>query len=278
MNHLNFKVISILLIPFLLSCNPPESEETGKAGKAERMGPEDAPTYDEVLEDPPEYRDIEKSRLLGKIRPQSDSLFVEVPVPAANREGLFLRSEALEAFLKMRQAAKEDGIALKIISAFRSFNHQKWLWENKFTGKQNSGGKNMASAYPDPRERTKNILNYSAMPGTSRHHWGTDVDINSLNPEYFQNGKGKQEYNWLKENAAGYGFYQPYTANREGGYSEEHWHWSYMPLAGHYYYNFREKISYKDIQGFEGSRFAPELKVIERHVLSNINPACKDQM
>jgi D-alanyl-D-alanine carboxypeptidase len=55
------------------------------------------------------------------------------------------------------------------------------------------------------------IMNYSAMPQASRHHWGTDVDINSVEPEYFESGQGLKEYTWLQENAWKFGFCQPYT-------------------------------------------------------------------
>jgi zinc D-Ala-D-Ala carboxypeptidase len=57
-------------------------------------------------------------------------------------------------------------------------------------------------------------MQYSSMPGTSRHHWGTDVDLYALDDIYFTYGDGKIVYDWLLANAANYGFCQPYTANR----------------------------------------------------------------
>jgi len=63
------------------------------------------------------------------------------------------------------------------------------------------------------------------MPTASRHHWGTDVDINSVDPDYFLNGTGLQEYEWLKKNAYKYGFCQPYSpkdsVHRSTGYNLE---------------------------------------------------------
>jgi len=50
------------------------------------------------------------------------------------------------------------------------------------------------------------------MPGTSRHHWGTDVDLFSLDNKFFESGDGKIWYSWMVQNAAKYGFCQPYTA------------------------------------------------------------------
>lgn len=57
---------------------------------------------------------------------------------------------------------------------------------------------------------------YSSMPTTSRHHWGTDMDINSVEPEYFESGQGLLEYNWLKANAHKFGFCQPYSPKDDG--------------------------------------------------------------
>ena len=84
-------------------------------------------------------------------------------------------------------------------------------------------------------ENAKKILLYSSMPSTSRHHWGTDIDINSLEPSYFEYGRGKIEYDWLVKNGAKFGFCQTYSDfaknDRSSGYQEESWHWTYMPKS-----------------------------------------------
>ena len=38
------------------------------------------------------------------------------------------------------------------------------------------------------------------MPSTSRHHWGTDLDLNNLNNSYFTSGKGKKIYKGSEKN------------------------------------------------------------------------------
>ena len=100
------------------------------------------------------------------------------------------------------------------------------------------------------------------MPTTSRHHWGTDIDLNSLSNSYFEQGKGKKEYEWLIENANKYGFYQVYTSKENGrtGYNLEKWHWSYLPLASEYLKFYNANITYKDISGFKGSEYSEENK------------------
>ncbi len=258
-----------LIIPVLMACN--------SAGIENSANDQDSVSSDSLQNSPEatvEYPDIPAEYLTGRIKAEKDTLFTEIEVPVANRGGLYLRKEALDAFEGMREAAAEDGINLQIISAFRSFNYQKWIWDSKFDGRRKSGGKNMLNEFPDPKDRVDAILNYSAMPGTSRHHWGTDIDINSVNTSYFLSGKGKEVYEWLVKNAKKFGYCQVYTSGREDGYNEEHWHWSYLPLANDYMHNFKEKITYDDIQGFSGSQYAKELDVIKRYVLGNINPDC----
>jgi LAS superfamily LD-carboxypeptidase LdcB len=220
--------------------------------------------------------EIPHNYLLGTIQPATDSLFVEIPLPLASRPGLYLRREAYAAFCAMRQDALQQGIQLTILSAFRSFETQQQIWDAKFNGTRTSDGKNMLTSFPDPRDRVEAILQYSAMPGTSRHHWGTDIDINSVNPHFFRTGKGKEVYMWLQENAHRYGFVQVYTPQRTDGHKNEPWHWSYLPLAQDFYRAYQATVTYDDIQGFAGAQFARELDVIKRFVVENINAACRE--
>lgn len=84
------------------------------------------------------------------------------------------------------------------------------------------------------KERLDTILKFSALPGTSRHHWGTEVDLNSVNVADWKPGKKDSLdtlYTWLQTNAPKAGLIQSYTAGRKGGYSEEPWHYSYAPIA-----------------------------------------------
>ncbi len=219
----------------------------------------------------------QKGMLLGKAQPsQRDLLMVSVAPGFANRDGLLMHRDAYNAFLKMHQAAQQDGISLTIISAYRSFDHQKRIWENKWNGQQVLSGNIRATDIADPEERASEILRFSAMPGTSRHHWGTDIDINSLNNSYFLSGRGKKEYDWLKENAHKYGFCQPYTQRSDRnntGYEEEKWHWSYLPVASVYLETFKDSVQYQHIKGFDGWQTAEPLQVIENYVMG-INKDC----
>jgi LAS superfamily LD-carboxypeptidase LdcB len=226
-----------------------------------------------VIETPALYS---KDELLGKINPKSHPAFIAVDQKYTPKTGIFLRKETYAAFIRMHDAAIKEGVNLSIISAFRSFYDQKAIWEQKWNGGKPVAGKNLAKEVPDFVERAKYILLYSSMPGTSRHHWGTDIDLNSLENSYFASGDGKKIYDWLAKHAAEYGFYQPYTpkpATRTVGYEEEKWHWSYLPIAKPMMQTYLKTITYSDINGFLGWETAAKLQVIDNYV-KGINPAC----
>lgn len=214
--------------------------------------------------------------LMGKFDPAKHPDFVRVDPPYSDREGLYMRREAFEAFSTMRQAASGEGISLRIISAARSFDYQKGIWERKWTGERLVDGQNLSQTMPDPAERAAKIMQYSAMPGASRHHWGTDIDINDLEPGYFESGKGKKEYDWLAAHAGEYGFCQVYCQKgdkRPTGYNEEAWHWSYLPLSQAFTAEAARVMKDTDIQGFKGAEAAVPLGVVKNYVLG-INPEC----
>lgn len=219
----------------------------------------------------------EKIYLLGKFDPSRGENFS--PIPAQFNIGgykMYLRRETLDAFLKMRDAAEKDTVDLKIISATRNFNYQKELWNNKWTGIKIVDGQNLAKSILDEQERFKKILEYSAVPGTSRHHWGTDIDINGAEPAYFNSPKGAKEYEWLVKNAPFFGFCQTYNlkgSERPTGYNEEKWHWSYLPLSRKFTEDYKNLIKDEDIKGFNGDEYVSGENLINNYVLT-INPEC----
>lgn len=212
---------------------------------------------------------IDKKYLLGQFDETKDSRFVKIDSQYARGSavGKFLRRESYDAFVKMAGAAKKEGVTLFIISATRNFSSQKAIWENKWEGKTKVEGKDLTTVADLP-ERARLILLYSSMPGTSRHHWGTDMDLNSLDNSYFASGEGLKIYQWLQAHAVEFGFCQPYTSKVNGrtGYEEEKWHWSYLPLSKQLLKEYKNQIRYGDINGFKGSEVASKLGVIEKYV------------
>jgi len=222
-------------------------------------------------------QDIDKNLLLGKFQPSKHPDFEKISIPYTNRDNMYLQKEVLLAFKQMHSAAKEDGVKLTIISSTRTYYQQKIIWENKWNGNTLVNGINLRTSVFDDKERAVKILTYSSMPGTSRHHWGTDFDLNSLNPEYFTYGKGKKEYEWLEKYAIRFGFCQPYKykgKSRIDGYEDEPWHWSYLPIARAYLDEYMKNINFVDISGFIGYETAQDIDVISKYVLS-INEECK---
>lgn len=202
------------------------------------------------------YR-VNKNFLLGKTDYHKEFGFMKVTADHATKP-LFLKEETYLAFIEMYEAAKKEGISLRIISGTRNFHEQKAIWERKW------------KAFSDltSEERMQKILEFSSMPGTSRHHWGTDMDLNNLENSYFESGKGKLEYEWLTRNAEKFGFYQVYTSKDAGrtGYAEEKWHWSYLPLADLYLRLYNELVEYSDIADFKGAELAEQINMIPHYV------------
>ncbi|MCX7768869.1 MAG: M15 family metallopeptidase [Flavobacteriales bacterium] len=214
--------------------------------------------------------------LTGRFDPQTEPYFMTVPETLTLQKGARLLFPVVRAFVRMAQAAQKDGIILKVLSATRTFDKQKQIWEDKWFGRRLVEGRNLHHENVPPLERARLIMRYSAMPGTSRHHWGTDVDINAVEEGYFQSAPGLQEYNWLMRNAHRFGFCQVYTARSTGrttGYEEEKWHWSYMPYASRIRLLYNQIVNYSHLQGFAGAEAATELKVIENYV-NGIHIAC----
>tara|TARA_B100001287_G_scaffold240571_1_gene215036 strand:+ start:190 stop:1344 length:1155 start_codon:yes stop_codon:yes gene_type:complete len=205
----------------------------------------------------------QKDFLMGRFNPKTHPDFVKVDKEYHTKSEMYLLKETLEAFIKMRESAKLDGISLTIVSGTRNFDAQKRIWEKKYERNKNKGLSDI--------ENIKKIMVWSSMPSTSRHHWGTDIDINGFD-EYFdgKNPKANKEYEWLKENASKFGFCQTYTEKKEGGrltgYNEEKWHWSYMPIAKQLLEDYSKLIDYTDIKGFSASEFSQELNIIEKYV------------
>ena len=175
--------------------------------------------------------------------------------------GFLLESETAVAFEKMRTSAAKDGINLAICSAFRDFDRQQVIWNAKASGKRvllDSDSKPVDVDKKSPEQIIALILLWSALPGTSRHHWGTDIDVfdsNSISKanlqlipqEYTSNGPCHQLYTWLVNNAEQFGFYFPFQQGLSG-VSAEPWHLSYFPVSKGFIDSFDSQILRKILQ------------------------------
>ncbi|MEM6580518.1 MAG: M15 family metallopeptidase [Pseudomonadota bacterium] len=164
--------------------------------------------------------------------------------------GHHLMPAAAMAYSKLQQAGREAGFELTIASSFRSYDRQLAIWNGKASGARavhDDDGQPVAVDALPPEEKLRAILRYSALPGSSRHHWGTDLDVYDaaavesdyrvqLSPqEVAAGGVFDAMHCWLDERMAvgeSFGFYRPYKTDR-GGVAPERWHLSYAPIAAH---------------------------------------------
>ena len=163
-----------------------------------------------------------------------------------------MHKTAKAAFEKMKTAARKENINLEVVSAYRSFHRQKDIFEGKY--------KRFTAEGLTPEKAIDKIIEYSTIPGTSRHHWGTDIDIidanarrpaNVLMPENFH-GTGPYCHlkSWLDENAEGFGFFEVYTdkGNRKG-FKYEPWHFSYAPVSKPMLEAYQKQINVRNAFG-----------------------------
>ena len=195
-------------------------------------------------------------------------------------EHINLRKEAHDAFVEMKRAAYSEGMDLKIVSSYRNFYRQEGIWERKYLQFTEEKGMTKLGAI-------EKIIEYSTIPGTSRHHWGTDIDIidgypkttgDVLVPEKFEEGGLFHLLKkWMDDNANKYGFYLVYTDNpKRKGFKYEPWHYSYAPLSVPMLKSFRRRNIFKllleeDIIGKENFTTGFLKGYIQNNIL-DINP------
>lgn len=152
---------------------------------------------------------------------------------------------AAAPLLQMRRAASDAGFDLVPLSGFRDFDRQLAIWNGKFSGARpvlDAGGEPVDLRTLDPAGRIRLILLWSALPGASRHHWGSDLDLIDakavpagysvrLTPDEFApDGPFARLSAWLDANASRYGFFRPYRGLRSAVQAEP-WHYSFAPVA-----------------------------------------------
>ncbi len=163
-----------------------------------------------------------------------------------------LHRDIVNDFIKLQTAAAQAGFQLEIVSSFRSYARQLTIWNEKTQGKRSllsTEGKILDFNSLPEEDLVHAILRWSALPGASRHHWGTDLDIYDeknrptdyevqLTPaEVADEGFFGPLHLWLDEQIAknkSFGFFRPYAEDL-GGVAPERWHLSYAPVAQFYF-------------------------------------------
>ena len=185
----------------------------------------------------------------------TDRHLVDVALSQNSRaqNSVLVHQKALTPFLDLKTEAAKQGFDLCICSGFRSFERQMLIWNQKLLGERpviDELGDPINMSQLDSWQQIQAVLRWSALPGTSRHHWGSDFDIYDANamPEGYQiqlttdecEGEGvfAPMHEWLsgvfiKWQERSKGFYRPYAIDR-GGVSPEPWHISYAPISNSY--------------------------------------------
>lgn len=171
-------------------------------------------------------------------RSRTHILQLEAPRSALHRD-------VVEPFLALRAAAAADGFDVAVSSSFRDFEAQRRIWNSKFRGERDLLDENGVAIDPtglDDEQRVDHILRWSALPGASRHHWGTEVDLYDaaampagyrlqlVPAEFAPDGMFGAFADWLARHALRHGFYRPY-ATFLGGVRPEPWHWSHVEVS-----------------------------------------------
>ena len=138
---------------------------------------------------------------------------VEMTTPYS-KEGIYLVEEARDNFYKLVDKAKEEGLTIRAISAYRGYTYQKRLYDKYVE----ADGVNKADTY-------------SARPGYSDHQTGLVVDVDNTISS-FENFTNTKEYQWMLDNSYKYGFILRYPSGKESitGYQFESWHYRYVGL------------------------------------------------
>ncbi len=196
-----------------------------------------------------------------------------------------LEERTQAAFNKMQTAAAKDGIKIEVASGYRSFDRQRQIWNGKYEKYAAQGLK--------PNAIFDKIVEYSTVPGTSRHHWGTDIDLIDCNATYsgsvlvtdkfHGNGPFCKFKEWMEVNASNFGFELVYTlSENRTGFEYEPWHYSYAPISKQYLADYLTQIDFvpflrsQNILGMDKISDERLNRYFKEHV-QGINPALQSE-
>lgn len=187
----------------------------------------------------------EKDLICYGLRDPKSADFVEI-------EGYPVDKKVLPFYNKLKEILAKDGFRLRMESAYRPFERQLSIWNRKASGELK-----LLDAQGLPMERPQDeeqlmfaILTWSALPGASRHHLGSDLDVVDGNacPEGYEveltpaecEGMFAPFHNRLSElieSGESAGFKRVFVPGR-GKIQPEKWHIAHLPTSRRYLENF----------------------------------------
>lgn len=160
--------------------------------------------------------------------------------------GFEIHQDVMEDWLALQHAAHREGIDCQLVSSYRNFHRQLQIWNKKWRGEAtlfDKHGDALDHQLLDEDAKIDAILTWSALPGGSRHHWGTDIDVydkhavdacgqgfDLVDAEYRQGGPCYSLAQWLNDNIDKFGFFRPFMKDNNG-VSVELWHLSHTKTA-----------------------------------------------
>jgi LAS superfamily LD-carboxypeptidase LdcB len=182
----------------------------------------------------------------------------------------------MKAYWALKEKAREDHWRLILVSGYRSFRSQRRIWNASDEAYLKKGA-------TDQKKRVEAVMSLASVPGLSRHHWGTDLDISEtslrgqlVNIESDTPEKVLKFYRWMEENAPKFGFCKVYLGN-DGPVKHEPWHWTYLPFSKTYQKRFMAIEDFKrifDINIEDVDYLMKNFKRILEGEKRSINPAC----
>lgn len=133
---------------------------------------------------------------------------------ADGREHLLI-PVAEKAWRRLSSTAKADGVALHIVSAFRSIDRQAEIVRRKL----------------ELGLSLDQVLSVSAPPGYSEHHSGRAVDVATEGcPPLETEFENTEAFQWLSAHAGRFGFALSFPLGNRHGYAYEPWHWYFQGI------------------------------------------------
>ena len=159
------------------------------------------------------------------ISPELDySDFLRIPEEYThNNSKIYILATAHQPVVALLQAAEEEGILLKVDSAYRSAGYQKRIFKRMLAE---------GRTFDD-------IIRYVAPPGYSQHMLGTAVDFFPSNWRFSDTA----DYTWLQENTARFGFEETYSRFNPMKMLWEAWHWNFTGKTDGYQTSSDEEVS-----------------------------------
>jgi zinc D-Ala-D-Ala carboxypeptidase len=127
-----------------------------------------------------------------------------------------LTPHAAGRWMQLREAAHQDDITLLLVSAFRSLEYQRQIFERKIRA----------------GESLDSILKVNAPPGYSEHHTGRAVDLTTPTcPPLTEEFETTAAFAWLDQHAHRFGFAMTYPRENRFGIAYEPWHWAVQEVV-----------------------------------------------